>query len=181
MAWSGQAVSWNRSKAWSSGESFAAPISWRITCCSRTSSWASKVEFCRMSAEDVDRQRRVLGQDAGVVIGVFDAGRGVQLAADGLDLFSNVPRRPAFGALEGHVLQQVGDAVLMHGFRPRPGSNPDAERRRLQIGHLIGDDRHPVFENRCFYIHISHTPAVTARACSSINRSTTPCSAASTC
>ena len=86
MVWSRKAVSVKWSKTTSSGVSWAAPISCRMTCCSRSSSSSSNFEFGQDVGEDIDRQRHVVVQHAGVVGGGLDAGRGVDLAADILDL-----------------------------------------------------------------------------------------------
>ena len=39
--------------------------------------------------QDIDRQWKVLGQYACIIVGVFDAGRSVQFAAHGFNFFSN--------------------------------------------------------------------------------------------
>ena len=45
------------------------------------------------------------------------------------------------GALEGHVLEQMGEAVLVLALRARAGADPDAERGALEMVHRVGDDR----------------------------------------
>ena len=45
-----------------------------------------------------------------------------------------------FGALEGHVLQEVGDAVLLRGFVAGAGGDIGAEGDGLDPVHAFGDD-----------------------------------------
>src|SRR5262249_53343489 len=47
-------------------------------------------------------------------------------------------------ALEGHVLQQMGDALLGGGLVARTDAHPDAHRHGLQVRHAVGDDAHAV-------------------------------------
>ena len=67
--------------------------------------------------QDVDGQRHVVAKHARVEGGRLDAGRGIDLAADILDLRGDLPGAAPFGALEGHVLEQMGDAVFVVGAR----------------------------------------------------------------
>ena len=116
------------SKTISSGVSCAAPISCRMTCCSRSSSSGSNSESVRMSARMSTASGTSSGKHAGVVGGRLDAGRGVDLAADILDLLGDLAGGAARRALEGHVLEQVRDAVLVVALVSRAGLDPDPER-----------------------------------------------------
>ena len=49
IGWSGNAVSWNWSNSFESGESRVLPISWSITPLSTSNSSSAKVEFCKIS------------------------------------------------------------------------------------------------------------------------------------
>ena len=95
IVWWRKAVSVKRSKTMSSGVSCAAPISCRMTCCSRSSSSGVELEFRQDVGQDIDGQRHVVAQHAGVVGGGLDAGGGVDLAADILDLRGDLRRRCA--------------------------------------------------------------------------------------
>ena len=64
-------------------------------------------------ADDVGGQRRVLLQHLDVVGGLLARGVGVEVAADGFDLLGDLRGGAAFGALEGHVFEEVGDAVFL--------------------------------------------------------------------
>ena len=99
-------------------------------------------------ADYVERQRSVFGQHAGV-IGRRLAGRvGVQVAADILDLFRDGEGRPARRALERHMLEKMGDAVLGLRLIPAARSDPDADGGGAEAGHVFGDDAEPVGEGR---------------------------------
>ena len=128
----------------SSGVSFAWPISCRITPRSRSSSSGSKVEWVQDVADDVGGQRRVLLQHLDVVGGLLARGVGVEVAADRLDLLGDVGRGAPFGALERHVLEEVGDAVLLRRARGASRTDIGAERDGLHRLHPFGDDAQPV-------------------------------------
>ena len=99
-------------------------------------------------AQDVghhlDAERHVLLQHRGVVGGDLAAGIGVEAAADILDLLGDGACRAGPGALEGHVLQHVRHAVELGGLVPRTAGDPDAERRRLDLRHLVDRDAQAV-------------------------------------
>jgi hypothetical protein len=59
----------------------------------------------------------MLVADLDVVAGVFLGGDGVELPADRIDLLRDVLGRAVLGALEEHVLDEVGDAGLTHQLR----------------------------------------------------------------
>ena len=80
-------------------------------------------------------------QHAGVIGGGLDAGGGVEVAADRLDLLGDLARGAPRGALERHVLEQMRDAVLVRLLVAAAGADPDAERGGLQMRHAVGDDR----------------------------------------
>ena len=85
--------------------------------------------------DDIESERHVVGQHLGVVGGVLAARVGVQVAADRLDLLGDVERRAPLGALEGHVLEQVGDAVDLCRFVAGADVDPGADRHRLHVRH----------------------------------------------
>ncbi len=89
-------------------------------------------------------ERGILLQHLHVVGGVLARGVGVEVAADRLDLAAMCGGVAALGALEGHMLEEVGDAVL--GLRLVAGAGGDigAERDGLHRGHAFGDDRQAV-------------------------------------
>ena len=80
-------------------------------------------------------------------------GIGVEVAAHGLDLFGDVARAASLRALEGHVLEQVGDAVHLLALVPRAGIDPQADGGALQVGHGVGDDPEAVLECGDLYAH----------------------------
>ena len=85
-------------------------------------------------AQDVESEAEILAQHARVIRGRVDAGRGVELAANRLDLLGDVLGAAPRGALEGHVLEEMGDAMLGQALAAAAGANPDAKRHRLDVG-----------------------------------------------
>ena len=73
-------------------------------------------------------------------------GVGVEAAADPLDLLGDGAGGPAGRALERHVLEHVGHAVDFGRLVARADIDPDAERGRLQAGHVLADDAQAVGE-----------------------------------
>ena len=67
-------------------------------------------------------------------------GRGVEVAADILDRLADLARRAAAGALEHHMLEQMGDAVQPLGLVARAGVGIEADRGRLDARHLAAGD-----------------------------------------
>ncbi len=124
----------------SSGVSLAWPISCRMTPRSRSSSSGSKTEWVRMSPMMSNTERGVFLQHLDVVGGLLARGVGVDMTADGLDLLGDFGGAAAGGALEGHVFEKVGDAILLRGFVARPGGDVGADRDGLDAIHAFGDD-----------------------------------------
>src|SRR5690606_7525821 len=119
--------------------------------------------------ENIERKRHVLAEDARVVAGVLKAGGGVKIAAGVLDLLHDLPRVAPRRALEGHMYEQVRDAMLMRILVARTRTDPDAERGRAQVVHAVGDDRQAAVE----LFHASpHAAAPTARLRSETKRAT---------
>ena len=86
--------------------------------------------------EDVECYVAVLGRALDVVARVLLAGEGVELAADRVDLPSDLARgRAPLGALEEHVLGEVGDPVRVARLVARPGREHDEAGDRLRLGH----------------------------------------------
>ena len=144
----------------SSGVSLAWPISCRITPRSRSSSSGSKVECGQDVGDDVEGERGVLLQHLRVVGGLLARGVGVDVAADRLDLLGDLRGGAAFGALEGHVLEEMRDAVLGLRLVARAGGDVGAERDGLDPLHPFGDDGKAGAEARkldCFG-HCGHIP-----------------------
>ena len=90
--------------------------------------------------EEVDRRRQVLVEDLDVVAGVFLRRERVELAADGVDRLGDVLGGARAGALEEHVLDEMGDAAAVDGLVPRPARQPDAEADGPDVRHRLGDE-----------------------------------------
>jgi hypothetical protein len=89
--------------------------------------------------QDVEGERHVVAHHARIIGGRVDAGRRVQLAAHRLDLLGDILRGPARRSLEGHVLQEMRDAVLAFRFAPAACAHPKPERHGLDFGHGVAD------------------------------------------
>ncbi len=63
-------------------------------------------------ADDVGSQSGVFLEDLDVIGGLLTGRIGIDMAADRLDLLGDLRGRPAFGALEGHMFQEMRDTVL---------------------------------------------------------------------
>ena len=99
--------------------------------------------------DDVDGERQIARQDLGVIGRLLARGIGVEMPAHRLDLLGDGPRAaPALGALEGHVLQQMRDAVDLGRLVARADIGPDAEGDGLDRIHPVGGDAKPVGKAR---------------------------------
>src|SRR4029079_10488600 len=96
---------------------------------------------------------------------------GVEVAADRLDLFHDLARGAFCRALEGHVFQQMRDAVLVRLFIATADAGPDAEGCRLQVRHGVGDDSEAGGKLGDVNAHPA-TPCFAARLTWRTNRST---------
>src|SRR5690606_28952377 len=108
--------------------------------------------------KDLDRQRQVVFQHPRVEGRRLDAGRGVDLAADVFDFRGDIPRGARAGALEGHVLQQVRDAVLVVALVARARLDPHSEGNAFDMRQGFGRDRQAVGQTAYLNTHLLRTP-----------------------
>ena len=95
--------------------------------------------------EHVERRVAGLGRALHVVARVLLAREGVELAADAVDLGGDVARgRPPLGALEEHVLGEVGDAVRLGRLVARAGGEHDEAGDGLRVRHRRRQHAHAV-------------------------------------
>jgi len=90
--------------------------------------------------DDVEGDGQVLVEDLGVEAGELFGGEGVEHAADGVHGAGDLLGGAALGALEDHVLEEMGEAVVGGGLGTRAGAHPDADRDGAHVGHGLGDD-----------------------------------------
>ena len=87
--------------------------------------------------QDIERDADVVLERAGVVGGGIEAGGRVELATHLLDLLGDIlcgaPSRP----LEGHVLEQMRDAMLAVVLVAGARGHPHTERNRPQMRHML--------------------------------------------
>src|SRR5262249_5029770 len=75
------------------------------------------------------------------------------------------------GPLEGHVLEEVRDALLLRLLVAAAAADPHAERRGLELRHCVGDDDEPGRQTGDLNAHAA-LPSRAARLTSRIKRST---------
>ncbi len=109
---------------------FVAPISCTMTFCSRLSSSGSKAGLDRMSDSSIERQRHIGLQHAAqnrpwprTLVAAL------MIAADLLRSSSEICRAERrFGALEGHMFKQMGNAMLVRPLIAAARADPHAKR-----------------------------------------------------
>ena len=119
-------------------------ISSRTTFFSRSMSSALNAGPHDDVGQDVDRERQVLVEDLDVVARVFLGGERVHLAADGVDRLRDVLGAAGGGALEEHVLDEMGDAALLPRLMARTARQPHADAHRAHVRHPLGEETEPV-------------------------------------
>jgi hypothetical protein len=86
----------------------------------------------------------VLGHDRGHEVRAVAVGGCIEVAADILDRFAQFARRAAAGALEHHMLEQMGDAVELCRLEARAGVGVEPDRRGLDAGICRVATRRPL-------------------------------------
>ena len=76
----------------------------------------------------------------GVKADLFLGSEGIEHAADGIHFAGDVFGGAALGALENHVLEEVGGTVLGGGFAAGAVANPDADGDGADVLHGLGDN-----------------------------------------
>ena len=96
------------------------------------------------TAQNVCRLPQVGVQGTAVEAGTLLGGEGVHLPADGVHPLGHLPCGVGAGALEEHMLDEVGGAVLAGLFLPGAGAHPDAQGGTADGGNVFGVKAHPV-------------------------------------
>ena len=108
---------------------------------------------------------KMLVEHARIEADHFFGGERVEHAADAVhfarDIFRGAPR----GALENHVLDEMGNAVQAGRLAARTGAQPDAHGNGMHVLHRLGDNHEAVRQhfllNRVFCVR--HCPVVSHR------------------
>ena len=98
-------------------------------------------------ADNIQSDREMLIENFGVEADLLFGGEGVQHAADGIHFSGDGFGGTALGALEDHVLDEMGKAVLLGDFAAGAVANPDANGDGAHVGHRLGDDNETVGEH----------------------------------
>ena len=95
-------------------------------------------------AEDAQRFAEMGVQTAAVETGEFLGGKGVDLAANGVHALCQLSGGAGRGALEEHMLDEMGRAALGGLLLPGTGGDPDAQCGRAHPGHPLRGNAHPI-------------------------------------
>ena len=90
--------------------------------------------------EQFDAERQMLGEQGGGEAGAVALGAGVEIAADILDRFAQFARRAPAGALEHHMLEQMGEAVDPRRLVARAGIGVEADGDGFETRHRPAGD-----------------------------------------
>ena len=90
--------------------------------------------------DQLDAQRQVAAKQPGVEHGMVARRPGVQRSPDILDVLGDALGVATAGALEHHMLDQMGEPALAGSLGPRADVGIKADGKRLDAGH--GLDRH---------------------------------------
>jgi hypothetical protein len=118
--------------------------------------------------DDVHGLADVLAERLGVVDRLLPARVRVQVRAEVLDLQLKRVLRALAGALEGHVLEEVGSAVRLVRLRTRASVDPDTDGRGLRRGVRLGRDGEAVREGGDFGGRAGHARRGRERAQSAL-------------
>lgn len=94
--------------------------------------------------EDVEGLGRVFVEDLDIEADGLFASEGVEIAADAVDFACNVLCGAGGGALEDHVLDEVGEAVFGFGFVTGAGVYPGTHGDGAHVRHGLGEDQESV-------------------------------------
>ena len=96
-------------------------------------------------AQNLDGLGHVLLENLSVVDSLLPAGVSIQVPPHVLNLNLQLLLRPLAGALERHVLEEVGRTVVLGGLEPAPSINEDADGGGLGPGRsLRGNTKSPI-------------------------------------
>jgi hypothetical protein len=118
---------------------------------------------CRMQhevGEDFEGDGNILIEYLHAEADALFGGKGVHVAADGIDLAGNLLGSAVLGAFEDHVLDKMGDAVDLRRLVAGTGLEPNADGGGADVLHLLGDDGEAVGQHLTpniadFFCHIN--------------------------
>jgi hypothetical protein len=86
----------------------------------------AKARILQNVRKDIGGKAYIFFQNAREIPRVLNAGGCIDIAAHIFDFFSDLPRGAGMGAFEGHMFQQVGQAVFFFSFAARARLYPNA-------------------------------------------------------
>src|SRR5260370_9514609 len=97
--------------------------------------------------DNVKRDGQVLVKNFGVEADLLLGSEGVEHAADGIHFARDGFGGAALGALEDHVLHEMGETVFLGDFAAGTVADPDAHGDGAHVGHGLGDHHEAVGQN----------------------------------
>ena len=98
--------------------------------------------------QEIDGHVQMVIGDLDVEGGQLLAGKGIHHPAHGIDGRGDVEGRPAPGALEQHVLDEMRHAVGLPVFMAGPALHPDSDGNGPDVVDFFRNDSNPVIEDR---------------------------------
>jgi hypothetical protein len=102
---------------------------------------------------------QMLIEDFYVVANQFLGGEGIETASDGVNRAGDLFGGSILGALEHHVLNEVGDAEFMRLLLAGSGADPNTYGDAPNVPHTFGDHTDPIGQSGTFNLagFLSHS------------------------
>ena len=90
--------------------------------------------------EHIGQKRQISGSGFRVVTGVIFRGESVYKTTNALDGLGDLPGGTVFRSLEKHVLDEMRETAVFHGFMATAHAHPDSDSDGFHVGHRGGGD-----------------------------------------
>jgi len=95
-------------------------------------------------AEDICHHRQLFGPGLRIKTSMIFGREGIDKSAQALNFFGDVLGRPALGAFEQEMLQEMRDPAQLRGFVPASHTHPDANTHAFHWRHFSRSDSNAV-------------------------------------
>jgi hypothetical protein len=102
----------------------------------------------------IHRPRKMLVEDLGEITGLLSTGKGVKDASDGLEIRGNLRGILVPGALENHMLDEMGNTGVFLVLIARADIDPEPQGDRADIRNGLGDNFEAIRKNCPFIARI---------------------------